>query len=324
MDESAKTESADDKDKPSDTHKEQTAEEKNDAEDVEKDKTSTAETVPFTGKAGDVEVNVEAPKNAFPAGTAMKVVKADDEDVLAAINDTLDGEVRTVKAVDITFLDAEGTEIQPAVPIRVTLRSSAVAEASCPAVVHVDKDNDGNFVGEKVEKIAADPDKEEVTFEADKFSVYAVIDGSTDDEGRATINFYGKDDELLATVYVKNSDTAADLEKIIYDPGAGALTEGELFRGWNISSKGTEDGKDYTVNTDGKTIEDIRSYFEDLSITEGDVYNIYAMIFKAYNVQYKDEDGVTIHGETLINKTGEAVDYTVNFPYTPKDQDSQF
>lgn len=333
-DDGAKAKSADDKEevtenenadktKSSDDAKEQTTEEKNDAEDGEKDKTSTSDIVPFTGKAGGVEVNVEAPKTAFPEGTTMEVTKVDDKDVYKAIDDTMDGEVKTVKAVDITFRNTDGIEIQPTATIKVTLKSSAVAEAQCPVVVHVDKDEDGNFVGEKVDRFAADPGKEEVTFEAKKFSVYAVVEGSTAAEGRATLNFYGKDG-LVATVYVKNGDTAADLEKIIYDPGAGILAEGDLFRGWNISTKNTEDGQEYTTDTDGKSIEDVRSFFESVDIKEGDVYNIYAMIFKAYSVQYKDEDGVTVHSETLINKTGEAVTYTVDFPYTPKNQDSQF
>lgn len=331
------SDTAEDADSDSDNSKEQATEEKdksstNDSEqasektaDDKQDKGSATEVVPFTGKAGGVEVNVEAPKNAFPEGTTMKVVKVDDKKVIEAINDAVEGEAKTVKAVDITFLDAEGKEIQPKEPIKVTLKSSAVAEAESPVVVHVDKDDDGNLVGEKVEKIAADPEKKEVSFEAEKFSVYAVVDESTDDEGRATLNFYGKDTTTpIATVYVKNSDTAAELEQIIYDPGAGILADSDLFRGWNISTVDTTDGKNYTVATDGKSIEDVRNYFETLTITEGQVYNIYAMIFKAYNVQYKDEDGVAIHTETLINKTGEAIDYTVIFPYTPKDQDAQF
>ena len=48
------------------------------------------------------------------------------------------------------------------------------------------------------------------------------------------------------------------------------------------------------------------------------------MIFKAYNIQFKDEDGRAIHGETLINRSGEAVSYTINTDYTPKTEDQQF
>lgn len=47
----------------------QPSDEKEAVSDSGKDSKSTSDTVPFTGKAGGVEVNVEAPKSAFPEGT---------------------------------------------------------------------------------------------------------------------------------------------------------------------------------------------------------------------------------------------------------------
>ena len=141
------------------------------------------------------------------------------------------------------------------------------------------------------------------------------------------MNFYGKDTtNPIATFYVKTADLSNDeaLSQIVYDPGAGELDPGEIFKGWSISSKGTDDGSDYNTGTEPKNIEDIRAFLKTLTIAEGDVYNIYAMIFKAYNVQFKDEDLAVIHGETLINKSGEAVTYKINTDYTPKTEDQQF
>ena len=102
--------------------------------------------------------------------------------------------------------------------------------------------------------------------------------GSTADEARATVNFW-KDTEKSenrATVYVKNSDTEAELVKIIYDPGVGTLASGQVFLGWT-------DDPDYTADTTPKTVATIRSEMADKAITEGDVVDYYAMIFQIYN-----------------------------------------
>ena len=68
-------------------------------------------------------VLVEAPEGAFPVGTTMvvKEIAADDvekiaEKVEGAIQDDpgIEGAVKSMTAVDICFLDADGNEIEPA------------------------------------------------------------------------------------------------------------------------------------------------------------------------------------------------------------------
>ena len=281
-------------------------------EDVKEEAEVEQKTRSFSGSAGDVKVSVIAPEDAFPENTEMTVTPVAAEDILKTVENTINGNVTALKAVDITFY-SEGRKVQPAKPIRVSLISGAVPALENPMVVHIRE----NGRGELIE--SAEADHKKMTFEADSFSVYAVVDGNTGDEARATVNFYGKDQNTpIATVYVKNSDDAEHLVDIVYDPGAGYLADGELFKGWSI------DNPEYTAEQETKTIEDVRTYLEGLSITEGMEVNIYAMIFRAYNVQFKDEDGVTIHSETLINKTGEPITYNINTLYTPKSQDEAF
>ncbi|MBP3914206.1 MAG: InlB B-repeat-containing protein, partial [Lachnospiraceae bacterium] len=77
------------------------------------------------GATDTVRVTVSAGIGAFPEGVAMKLKPADDEKTLSRIKKTVekDGETKVadVLAVDITFVDAEGYEIEPAAPICVTM-----------------------------------------------------------------------------------------------------------------------------------------------------------------------------------------------------------
>ena len=272
-----------------------------------------------------VHVHIDAPAGAFEPGTYMEIQPVELSDTQreqvkeqAAGQFGEDAELR-FRAVDITFYDKYGQKVQPRNPVNVTLTMpEAVEENFC--VVHLGEDDSADRVE------AERSEGGEISFTAGRFSIYIVVDDGTQlPESRATINFYRADpDAEPITVYVKNSDTADQLKDILYDPGIGALGADELFRGWCISTVNMEDGKDYTVDTPAQTIEDIREFFEGVTIKEGDVYNIYPMIFKAYSIQFKDEDNVTIHSDILINKTGEPVTYEINTPYTPKDQDKEF
>ena len=228
-------------------------------------------------------------------------------------------------AVNISFEDQNGDSVEPLKDVRVELNVDGASWDENCKLVHFREDGSKEIVENAVFKDG------KITFSSDAFSVYAVVgDEAVEDDSRATLNFYGKNPtEPIATVYVKKSDTASELEYIIFDPGVGSidnLESGEFFHGWNISPVNTTDGAEYTVNTPVKTIEDVREFFADdsLVIHEGDVYNIYAMIFRAYKIQYKDEDNATIHTAVKINKTGEPVDYTIDQTYTPKDANANF
>lgn len=143
----------------------------------------------FEGKANNVEVTVLYEEGAFPEGTTMKVKPVWNPSVLGAINDTVtDKEVVKVQAVDIAFYDAEGKEIEPEKPIKVTMKSNAVpAEAEeKPVVVHVDDSLSASVVDTEVPAESVNV-AEAVTFESDSFSVYAIVytvDFEYEKEGR--------------------------------------------------------------------------------------------------------------------------------------------
>ena len=124
----------------------------------------------FEGEAGQLRVLVEADAGAFSEGTTMLVRPVAVDSVLDAVSAVVDGQVTGAQAVDITFYDALGNEIEPRLPIRVSISAPAVTQAEAPVVVHVDD----NGSAEVVEQDAESGD-ETVRFTADSFSIYVLV-----------------------------------------------------------------------------------------------------------------------------------------------------
>lgn len=250
------------------------------------------------------------------------------DQTLEAIQNETDKEVELTEArfFDITFYTEDG-EVEPTGPVNVSIKYRDAIEAESSDDVHVLHFDDNNAAPQimDIETDGKGDMVDEVSFETGSFSIYAVV-GTTNPiaESRMTLNFYNlkNSSEPIATVYVKNSDTAEEIDQIIYDPGAGSLSQGQLFKGWI-------EKKDYTVDDvdEKKTIDDIRTMAKDKasagSITENETHDFYAMVFNTFSVSYKDEDGVTMHSVALIT-AGDSVDYTIDQSYTPKEQDEVF
>ena len=101
----------------------------------------------------------------------MKVRPIAEEQVREAVESVVpDPEsVSRVSAVDITFLDVWGDEIEPDAEIKVSLTSTSIPTDQEPVVVHVDDRG-------QAEMVEAKKEEEKVVFESDKFSVYAVVE----------------------------------------------------------------------------------------------------------------------------------------------------
>ena len=123
----------------------------------------------FHVETAEVAVSVEADEGTFPADTYMTVVPVKDEAILDAAADTVDSEINSICAVDICFFNNQGEEIQPLLPIRVTMTSSVVRASEDTVVVHVDDEGTASQV-ENVETGEGD-----VSFETDSFSVYVLV-----------------------------------------------------------------------------------------------------------------------------------------------------
>lgn len=191
----------------------------------------------FSGEANGIKVAVDAQEGAFPEGTTMTLRKASAAAVEAAA-EALDAEKEDVKAVDITFT-AEGQEVEPVVPINVSLKSDVIAEADEAVIVHVDDNNVAEVVSED-KIIEAETNTETITFEADSFSVYAIVPTDV----RATYEFYVEGDTPVETQIVKAGDT-------LVEPAEPA-GNGE-FLGWYIGDEKVTFGVLSSVNA-GSTV----------------------------------------------------------------------
>ena len=154
--------------------------------------------VRFEEKTQDIVVIVEAEEGTFPEGTTMVVeqLEDDDEEVNQAVTDVIEKEkaeenikeneeVKVVKAVDITFRNAEGEEIEPLLPVRVTMTSDTIKESENVVIVHLDdEDEDKNEVikqkeEKELEQLEIEPAEDQVVFEAEKFSKYVIVGTET-------------------------------------------------------------------------------------------------------------------------------------------------
>ena len=142
-----------------------------------------ANTFYYVGGSG-LRVTVDAPEGAFPADTEMNVSElpaAYVQDVVAASG--VEGEV--LVAADISFANAEGA-LQPNGKVKVSITSAEAARVSNVKIVHIGDDNsveevdqlpgfDANLMSTSAVAMQSVADERTLTFEADSFSVYAII-----------------------------------------------------------------------------------------------------------------------------------------------------
>ncbi len=127
----------------------------------------------FEEQIENVHVKVTADVGAFYEGTTMKVTTVDPKTVIDNIEKTVENTVASVVAVDITFYNKDGEIVEPAKNINVEITSDEIAQMEESVVVHIDDAGttavvDNNDINEKA-----------VSFEADSFSVYAVVGTET-------------------------------------------------------------------------------------------------------------------------------------------------
>ncbi len=173
------------------------------------------------GATYDISVGY-GPEALIPVGATLRVEEltgADSADYLARTEGLLaEGEhIALARYFDITILDAEGVEVQPAAPVRVEVKLADEPDAAVQAV---------HFAQEgEPEVITASREDEAVTFDAKSFSVYGIVytvDFYYDVDGK-TYEFHinGGDvlplRELLPILHVVEADEAQGFVENIKD-----------------------------------------------------------------------------------------------------------
>ena len=168
----------------------------------ESDGTSSMPAASFAGSASNgVSVTASVLDGVFPSGTTMRVSPVSSDEAIADGEQATGGDVVDAKAVDITFYDAAGDEIQPAdgMLVQVTLTSANEVAGAEHSIIHVTSEGASKVAGANATG---------ATFDATSFSIYAIV-GQPD--GKATVTYEFYDDAttptLLSTEIVKDDDT---------------------------------------------------------------------------------------------------------------------
>lgn len=269
---------------------------------------------------GGTCVHVDAPRGALPADTELDVVSITDLDAVQdAFNDASDERGHVFAAVDINFIN-NGEEVDPRKPVTVILDDSIIANIENIRLVHFkgDADEIGSVEMEIVDQFYVSG--QTITFDAEDFSVYAVIgDGEEGDRARLTVKFYNGD-TVIDTAYITPADVSL-VGNIIPDPTVNqAEGDTKVFCGWIIGKPDYDSPDvlgDHTINYVRAAVVD-RLMDTENPVTEGEVMKVYAMFFNYFIISFLDEDGtVTRFAEAVYTKES-SLEYEINQPYTPE------
>ncbi len=128
-----------------------------------------------------ITVSVKAEAGTFPEGTTMKLSQVEDQSILEDAKQASELQNPSAVAVDITFRDPDGNIIEPQKQIRVTMTSDVIRQAESVDVVHVPdqaEDTSTAVVDQVPDQNLSEEEKpaeDQVVFDADQFSVYAIV-----------------------------------------------------------------------------------------------------------------------------------------------------
>ena len=250
-----------------------------------------ADTMPaqdFEGSVSGVHVNVHADEGRFPEGTTMHLAPVPKSSILNndSVQDAVgeDKEVVDAIAVDITFQDKDGKEIEPAGTISVNMSTSRDVNGDSHQVLHIDDSGNASQV--------TDASAEGASFEASEFSIY-VITGAND-PAIATYIFHDADGNEISTQKVKDGE-------MVYAPTTPEKA-GSKFLGWSYK----KDANTLQTGDPG----DVDKFNASVSST-GDV-KLYPAFQQVYYVFFMDNQGrVSTTKEGVSGKIIEVSDVTI-------------
>lgn len=282
-------------------------------------------TMEYKGEDYKVEAAVDADAQ-LPEGTTLKVqevTEASDPEAYASYSQKAleqakekDSSVQSLLSArffDISFVKADGSEMEPSADVAITLNyddTQEVSDASKVSVVHIADDGAASAVDpEKVDVDAPDGKLSSVEFKASSFSIYAIVDtGDTTKtkEYRRTYTFQNDDgsdynfslDKNPASANNETPVATTTNQQIVRNGGKlldvgipEAKTDankGRKFRGWGVvKSDGTVDTTNlissfpYTVNMGS-------------DVTADDSVTLRAVFDNNVNITFHDETGAVI------------------------------
>lgn len=198
---------------------------------------------------GKYVVKIHAAAGILPAGTVAEVkelTKEEDEDLFKKAEETADAAV--VAAVDITFKDAEGKEVQPAGMVDVSFENAVEDDMSMSVVHAVGGDAD------KMEAVTSTTEGDSVSFQSDSFSPFLLTASAAEPGSNWTKGGGGISGDLSGQISIKHDNTY----RYGYDdygfwgdkdyPGStyctGMYLNGQELVGWSVCVAPNKDGRE--------------------------------------------------------------------------------
>ena len=279
----------------------------------------------FDQTSEQMQVSVNAPEGALPENTRMTVSRVTDEAALAELASKVGAEV--LGAADISFAK-DGAELEPARKVNVRISLDALQSAKNPAVVHVKDDGSFEYVSSSVVTTRGKADA--IEFEADSFSVYAVLDENTN--ATLTISFYARRNGSEGNWQIVNkqiirADQLGAGKSAIADPGVPNITTSQAFEGWALEGENVPFNENFTVTADTTTysVRQINDYCNETPLAQNREVVLYAAVYDVVYVTYHDQAGAVTSAEYhKIPAGSNSVSVTITEDYPPMKSNQNF
>ncbi len=222
-------------------------------------------------------------------------------------------------AYDINITkDGKEWQPEPDEPAIVTMEAADFVDGQMLDIYH-----EGANGPEFVATVAVENGK--IVFPAPSFSVYIVAQSG--EFARLKVVFHRADGHDV-TIYVKPADLEPDDDHIsrqggfnakVFNPGFGHISDGIICKGWTTNPNYTEADAREPLTFDG-----VRATITsrlNAGVADGDVLDIYALLFKSFSVSYMDHNDAVIKTDQMLysDTTVSSIEYRVNAPYTTDD-----
>ena len=171
-----------------------------------------------------IAVSVTADAETFPRGTTMVLGTVDDMDTVAsAVEGAVEGRTRGFHAVDISFIDPDGNEIEPLKPIKVSMTSEAIKQAvedssTVPIVVHVENPAESAAADSTTAYSVTADSASEVSAETDSASQKADSAAEVDNSASAPTATIVESNETISTD--KSAEKKETADTLSFDAGS--------------------------------------------------------------------------------------------------------
>ncbi|NLA72121.1 MAG: InlB B-repeat-containing protein, partial [Clostridiaceae bacterium] len=234
---------------------------------------------------GSTTITVSAKAGDLPEGTTLSATALSNEESQKYADVILENKgtsLANFQAFDITLLDSDGNEVQPKGKVEVNFSGiEFISDSEEIVVYHLESNEKNSLSGggvssnptsenTTVDEISSESSDDEVTFDADHFSIYGVGKVAT-----ATYKFYVGQDEVDTQILLN--------DEYLLEPEAPGEINEKKFVGWKI---------------EGETA--FIDFSQPIAVTETISRNVNAVYEDVVYVYFLYDDGVAPDGYDVI------------------------